>query len=435
LIEAGQTNILRLVTELGLELENRRPNAPMVGRFRVAGETRLPDEVRGLPGVVAELGRQQAAAVVPGRLGERRMAMELDEMSVQDWIDQNIEGGENSLLGRALQLLVVINLGLPTNRLSALSLHHMFIGLPEPGQAQGFAFGNESATEEAEFGDVVRGGVMDTFHVAGGNDQLAFGLAARLPSGCLQLGTAVTAIRRRADGRYVIRANGAVSELLADRVVLATPLPPLRQVDLDEAELSDRRHQAIAQVPMASHRKLLLQLTRQPHIDSAWPGLLLTDAPPTAVWDSSIGQSGTAGLLTFFSPDPWLAGVGGHAVAPAAVTASAAALVADLAPGLDAAVADHSWLDDWPADPWAGGSYAAFAPGQYTRFADLLPTPENGIHFAGEHTSLASFGYLDGAIGSGLRAAAEVLDSLFGNSSPPPLPTPWRSVDDRSTPP
>jgi monoamine oxidase len=433
LVEAGQVHILRLVAELGLELESRRPQAPVDGTFRVAGETWLPDEIQGLPEVLAELGRQQqVAAVVPGRLGERRFAVELDEMSARDWIDQQVEGGGNSRLGRALDLLVLINLGVPTDRLSALSLHHMFIGLAEPGQAAGFAFGNDSATDQAQFGDVIRGGVTDTYHVSGGNDQLAAGLAARLPSGCLQPSTAVTGIRRRPDGRYVVRANGAVSDLLADRVVLATPLPPLRQVDLDQAGLSELRHQAIAQVPMATHRKLLLQLTRQPRTDSAWPGLLVTDAPPTAVWDSSIGQAGVAGLLTFFSPDPWLEVSGGHGPAPAAITASAAALVADLAPAFDAAAAPQSWLDDWPADPWAGGSYAAFAPGQYTRFADLLSTPENGIHFAGEHTSLASFGYMDGAISSGVRAAAEVLVSLFG-SSPPPFPAPWRSIGPGTT--
>ncbi len=428
LIEAGQVNVLRLVAELELDLEDRRPQPPAPGRFRVSGESRPPDEVQGLPLVMAQLAQEQATAVGPGRLGERRMAVELDEMSVRDWIGQHVEGGDNSRLGRALELLVVLNLGLRTDRLSALSLHHMFIGLPEPGQVEGFSFGNEASTQDAEFGDVVRGAVMDTFHVAGGNDQLAHGLAARLPPDCLRLSTALTAIKRRVDGRYLVRTDVG-AELLADRVVLATPLPPLRQVDLDAAELSARRHQAIAQLPMATHRKLLLQLTHQPRVDSAWPGMLVTDAPPTAIWDSSIGQAGTAGLLTFFSPDAWLAIPDRHAAAPPPVTASAAALVADMAPGLEAALTDRYWLDDWPADPWAGGSYAAFAPGQYTRFAELLPTPEHGIHFAGEHTSLASFGYLDGAIGSGLRVAGEVLDSLFGGNSPH-RPPEWRSVPD-----
>lgn len=428
LIEAGQVHVLRLVAELGLELESRAGDVPPRGGFRLGGETLSLDAVQGLPDVLAELEREQVAAVVPGRLGERRLAHELDEMSVRDWIGLHVEGGPSSRLGRAVELTVVLNLGVAPDRLSALSLHHMFIGLPEPAQNGGFAFGNESATEGAEFADVARSAVADTFHVAGGNDRLARGLAARLPPGTLHLETALTAIRRREDGRYDVRVDGGGPDLLADRVVLATPLPPLRQVDLDHAGLSERRHRAIAQVLMATHRKLLVQTTRQPRLDPAWPGLVLTDAPPTIVWDTSVGQPGSAGLLTVFSPDPWLATAEGHAAAPSAVAAAAAELIGNLAPGVDRILADRPWLDDWPADPWAGGSYAAFAPGQYTDFADLLRTPENGIHFAGEHTSLASFGYLDGAIGSGLRAAAEVLTSLFGDS-PPDLPPAWTSLD------
>ena len=37
---------------------------------------------------------------------------------------------------------------------------------------------------------------------------------------------------------------------------------------------------------------------------------------------------------------------------------------------------------------------------------------EGGLHFAGEHTSMFSQGYLNGGVESGGRAAAEVLDAL-----------------------
>jgi monoamine oxidase len=368
--------VLRLVAELGLELESRTCDVPPLGSLRLGGESLSLHAVQGLPGVLAELGRQHSAAVVPGRLGARQLARELDEMTVRDWIGLHVEGGTRSRLGRALELMVILNLGVATDHLSGLSLHHMFVGLPERGQNQGFAFGNESANSEAEFGDVVRSAVLDTFQVAGGNDRLARGLSARLPPDCLRLGTALRGIRHRADARYDVRIDDAAHDLLADRVVLATPLPPLRQVDLDQAGLSERRHQAIAQVLMATHRKLLVQKARQPRLDPAWPGLILTDSPPTAVWDTSFAQPGSAGLLTMFSPDPWLASPGGHAAAPVSVARAAAELIGDLAPGLGGAVGDHAWLDDWGADPWAGGSYAAFAPGQYTRFADLFSMPE-----------------------------------------------------------
>ena len=64
---------------------------------------------------------------------------------------------------------------------------------------------------------------------------------------------------------------------------------------------------------------------------------------------------------------------------------------------------------NWTADPWARGSYAAFLPGQTTRFAPIIKRPEGGIHFAGEHTSVAFQGFLEGAVVSGERAAREVL--------------------------
>jgi monoamine oxidase len=414
LLETGQDHVLGLAAELGLELESRHPATAVPGAARLGGEVVALDEVTGLAPVLATLAAQHAAVLAdedddPAR--ERRRA-QLDEMSARDWLDTHVDGAAGSRLGRALDLMVTLNLGLPTDRLSALSLHHMFVGLPDPGETGAFAFGNETASEEATFGDVTRAGVVETFHVAGGNDQLATGLAARLPEGCVHLDTPLTALRRRPDGRYDV-ATGAGKPLVADRVVLTTPLPPLRRVDLTGAGLSARRLEAIEQVPMGTHRKLLAQLTRQPDADPAWPGLLVTDAPPTAAWDTSRAQPGAAGLLTFFSPAPWLAASTAHGVASGGVPAAAAAVLAQVAPGLERALGERCWLDDWTADPWSGGSYAAFGPGQYTRFAALLPAPEGGIHFAGEHTSLASFGYLDGAVGSGRRAAAEVARSLF----------------------
>jgi monoamine oxidase len=414
LLETGQDHVLGLVAELGLELEKRHPPTVVPGSVALGGEVGVLDDVTGLTPVLAVLGEQHAAAIGSDGPAQARLFAELDEMTARDWLGEHVDGGTGSRLGRALDLAITLNLGLPTDRLSGLAVHHMFVGMPDAGDDAGFSWGNDTAPEEAGFGDVVRGGVVETFHVAGGNDQLATGLAARLPDGCVRLETPLTSVRRRPDRRYDVATDGGVP-LVADRVVLATPLPPLRRVDLTAAGLSARRLEAIELVPMATHRKLLVQLERQPASDIAWPGLLLTDAPPTAVWDTSTGQPGAAGLLTFFTPDPWLAAGTPHDLTSGAVPAQAAAMVTQLAPGLEGAVGGRCWLDDWSADPWSGGSYAAFAPGQYTRFATLLPTPEGGVHFAGEHTSLASPGYLDGAVASGRRAAAEVLGALLGD--------------------
>jgi monoamine oxidase len=82
-------------------------------------------------------------------------------------------------------------------------------------------------------------------------------------------------------------------------------------------------------------------------------------------------------------------------------------------PGLRADFLGRAHVDHWSRDPWTWGSYAAFLPGQYTRFAGFAGRSEGGVHFAGEHTApLVDQGYLNGAVRTGVRAAGEVLGAL-----------------------
>ncbi|WP_240452187.1 flavin monoamine oxidase family protein [Virgibacillus sp. YIM 98842] len=62
---------------------------------------------------------------------------------------------------------------------------------------------------------------------------------------------------------------------------------------------------------------------------------------------------------------------------------------------------------NWTRNPYAGGCLTLFTPGQETDFGDYIQQPEGRIHFAGEHTSWFH-GWAEGAVESGIRAAAEV---------------------------
>lgn len=68
----------------------------------------------------------------------------------------------------------------------------------------------------------------------------------------------------------------------------------------------------------------------------------------------------------------------------------------------------------WPDDPWAHGGYAANpAPGVWTEHgASGWRTACGPIHWAGTETSSVWNGYIDGAIASGQRAAAEITTAL-----------------------
>jgi monoamine oxidase len=63
----------------------------------------------------------------------------------------------------------------------------------------------------------------------------------------------------------------------------------------------------------------------------------------------------------------------------------------------------------WSAgDPHTGGAYSYLKTGQYTGFNGIQGRRHGGLHFAGEHTSLNFQGYLEGALRSGYRCAAEI---------------------------
>ena len=61
----------------------------------------------------------------------------------------------------------------------------------------------------------------------------------------------------------------------------------------------------------------------------------------------------------------------------------------------------------WQHDPWSRAAWAEPTPEQDRELGSALALPEGPIHFAGEHLSGAR-GWMNGALESGLRAAAEI---------------------------
>ena len=70
---------------------------------------------------------------------------------------------------------------------------------------------------------------------------------------------------------------------------------------------------------------------------------------------------------------------------------------------------DHCWGTEQFA---AGGPTAAVPPGSWTRYGPWLRRPVGPIHWAGTETADQWTGFLDGAVRSGQRAAAEVAARL-----------------------
>ena len=197
------------------------------------------------------------------------------------------------------------------------------------------------------------------------------------------------------------------------------PFNVLKDVDLTDAGLSPLKRRAIDGLSMGTNAKVLLQFDRPFSDVDDWSGSVnRADDPIWGTWESGStdgARSRDYGLLTVYSGGrvgASFAATEPHAAAPEAVVEGTLGALDQMVPGLRDTYSGASWLDFWAIDPWVGGSYAAFGPSEMTSFWGTTGTPEGGLHFAGEHTSVYSQGYLNGGVESGGRAAAEVLDAL-----------------------
>ena len=204
--------------------------------------------------------------------------------------------------------------------------------------------------------------------------------------------------------------------MIADQVVLCLPFTTLRDVDLTKSGLSAKRRQSIDELAMGTNAKNHVQLSVRPWKLDRWGGGMTMDEPfRQSSWESTEGQEGRTSVITI-----WRGGRSGasyptdvpHRWAPPAIVNANLAAFERGVPGITGAYNGRSWLDSWVDDPWVKGSYAGFLPGQYTKYWGYLKKQENGVHFAGEHTSTHSQGYLNGGVESGDRAAREVLHAL-----------------------
>ncbi|HTR75148.1 MAG TPA: FAD-dependent oxidoreductase [Solirubrobacterales bacterium] len=386
-IDTVQHRIRALAAELGLTLDDleaaERRTPRLHPRLFLDGRERRFDAVYRDQHLIAARARADAHRIGSFRWNRAgRAARELDEMSAAEWLDGALPDPSQHLLRLVTAQFMAEEYGLDIGRLSAIAM------LIE------FAVGPESD---------------ERFHVRGGNDQIAWGLAERLPSGALRLDHPLTALRRRGSS-FALSFAGVRGEARADVVVLCLPFTALRRVELDGAGLGTRKRRCIEELGMGTNAKLLIQFRRHLGHYDRFDGEYTDEAIDT--WDSSLAERGRPGLLTVFSGGSYGARQRGrvpHGPAPRPRVDAALARVTRAVPGLAAGFdGAKTWLDHWTSDPWTHGSYAAFEPGQYTRYWGFIGRPEGRILFGGEHTALPAQGFLEGAVASGERCAAEV---------------------------
>ncbi len=401
-IDTRHVHLRQLVRELGLELDDlfaarSGPYSPNWVRGVNLGRHEINVGMRPVQRAVAREARRVGVLRRDGRVDTAAYsyptasprAVAVDQLSMAEWLEMHVPGVLGSDLGEWLDQTMSGWYGLNMDRLSALNWIDYLI-VPYPG-------------------------ADERWHVHGGNDQVIHGAAATLPAASIHTGTPLRAIRRRAGGSYALDFDGVPRPVIADLVILTPPFTTLRDVDMQGAEFSAHKLAAINELAMGSDAKVIVQYDTRPWTLDRWSSAMTSSDPDFDTWESSADQSGQAGLITVYAGgrtgESWR-GPAPHAPATPALRDSVLDRIDQAVPGSRAHFNGHAWADLWPHDAWTRGSYAAFAPGQLTRFWVGLGKPEANVHFAGEATSTYSQGYLNGGVESGDRTALEIMRKL-----------------------
>jgi len=251
----------------------------------------------------------------------------------------------------------------------------------------------------------------ERFTVKEGNDAVAKEIAAALPRPVTQNHTLV-AVRRRPDGALtvVFESGKRVVEEVADRVILALPFNQLRKCELRGIDLSPAKRRSLETVRYGTNAKLMIGTSSRPWVAAGAAGTAFTDAAFHECWDSARGYPTAGAVVTSFT-----GGALGAAMGEGSTASKAQAFVEHLErvfPGARAAYTGVAVRFHWAGAPNFEGSYACYAPGDWTTFVGSEAEAAGNVHFAGEHTSTDYQGFMEGAVESGHRAAKEIIDAL-----------------------
>jgi monoamine oxidase len=377
MIDEAQHEIRSLAAELGLTLTRILRHG--FGYVRLDGTGRPRIVQRNVARGWAHLEQALEPAMRPYRLAEQRwdspIAAAIARRSVAGWLEEHNNDSEL--------------------RATAIGLRGFFLADPE--ELSLIALVDQFAgTENAA-------GPWHLYRIVGGNDALATALATPLGDR-LKLRTEVVAISQRGRSVRVTLKNGrSTAQLNCDYVILALPATIVRRIPITPA-LPVAQHDAIARLKYGRGTKTALQFSRRFWRVPGRPRAFGTPLPVGAFWEANEEQRGRAGILTF------LAGGNASDLTQAIVAKEGMPGLARTVDFLGAhraeLVASHQV--SWEHDPYARGGYAFFDPSFDPELRSWLWRASGRVFFAGEHTSIRWQGYMNGAVESGRRAAAEI---------------------------
>ncbi len=311
-------------------------------------------------------------------------AAEWDAQTCQGWMDANLTSdGAKATMRLAIQAVYAVE---PHD----LSLLHMLF-YARAGQGLMYLISTEGGAQADRFD--------------GGAQLVAIRLAERLGDQVLlsspvrRISQDSVAVTVEGDG-FIVRGKRAVVTVppaLAGRIEYRPPMPALRD------QLTQR-------TPMGSVIKVQAVYDEPFWRRDGLSGRAVSDAGPIKVVFDNSPRGGSPGVLMGF-----IEGGDGRRLAGASEEERRQVTLDCFSRYFGPAAARPvQYVErNWPAEEYSRGCYGAVFPaGTWVSCGAALREPVGRIHWAGTETATVFPGYMDGAVRSGERVAAEVLACL-----------------------
>jgi monoamine oxidase len=239
------------------------------------------------------------------------------------------------------------------------------------------------------------------FTVEGGVERVPLAMAAALPGG-VETGANVTALENRADHVVAHIADGR--RLSARHVICSLPFAVLRRLDIDPP-LAGAQAEAVARLPQQPITQVFLAVKRPFWDDDGYAPSLFTDTQAGMV--TAVRRGDDPARISHLSC--WVVGPQAERIAPLPEQAAGQAVIDAIEAVRPAARGQLELigLQAWGSDPYAGGAWAYFRPGEVRRFAAGMGRSHGRIRFCGEHLAQAGRG-LEGALETAATAVMEI---------------------------
>ncbi len=386
-IGPGMKAILELAEEVGVETFPTYNDGDTLLEFkgaRARWAEEIPDAI-GFPvppedvedalnaiGLIDQLAKE----VPPEAPWDAPSADEWDNQTLASWIDANVKTD-----GAKFAIKAIVD-GYFSAETSDISLLHFLFYIATAGGVE--------KLEESSL----------AWRFDQGAQEIPNRLADRLGDR-VRLNTPVRKIHQ-SDSEVTVETD--TETFKAKRVIVALP-PTMAMRIRYEPKLTTARDQYMQRAPMGSTIKCHAVYPRAFWRDDNLNGQIVTEGEINITYDNS-PPSGTPGILVGF-----LEGKAAREWGDRSEDDIKAAMIDTFVNYFGEAARNPTdyFHANWADEEWSRGCYAGLpTPGTWTNFRDALRKPVGRIHWAGTETSTVWAQYMEGAVQSGQRAAAEI---------------------------